>query len=84
MEGQDDWEELEEWKFLTACCSPSVEQLHERFVRMEMQGVALMKLLVLGAGLGTSQVSATPSQPQEGLGSMGQGAVVAFPQVAAG
>lgn len=50
-----DWEELMEWKFLTACYSPSVEQLYERFVGMEMWGVALMKVSVLGAGLGTAK-----------------------------
>lgn len=30
-----DWEESAECKFLAASCSPSVEQLHEKFAEME-------------------------------------------------
>lgn len=31
-----DWEDPADWKYLTVCCSPSVEQLRERFVGMEV------------------------------------------------
>lgn len=73
-----DWEEPVEWKFLTVCHSPSVEQLWERFSGLEMHGVASMKLSVWGAGLeiGQALAASSPSLPQlAGSRSMGQGAV---------
>lgn len=56
-----DWEEPGEWKFLTSCCSPLVEQLCERLVRMEMQEPAPMNPSVPGAGLLMGQASAALS-----------------------
>lgn len=31
-------EELVQWRYLTACHSPSVEQLREKFINLELQG----------------------------------------------